>query len=79
MNQSTGDFGAVKLLGMILQWWVHAITLKTKTKTKQNSVSSTLHTPNVCGVFPHQPILQLPRHQMGVPQLNSDTNYPELV
>ena len=28
---------------------------------------------------PHQPVLQLSKHQLGVPQFTSITNYPELV
>ena len=39
---------------------------------------STLLTENEWGFFPHQPIPQLSRHQLGVLQFNSDTNNQEL-
>lgn len=35
-------------------------------------------TPNVWGLFPHQLVLQLPRHHGGVPQFDSDTPCLEL-
>lgn len=43
-------------------------------KTLFFSTHRTLRTPNVWGFFPHQPILQLSRHQLCVLPFNYDTS-----
>ena len=49
---------------------------------RKNTLLSSAHTPllmwNVWGFLPHQPILQISRHQVRVLQFDFGTNYLEL-